>query len=372
MQASYWEDKYWPGTFDFLIIGMGYTGLATAIELKAREPKARIAIVDRAAWSRGASLRNAGFACFANLGEMLADLETQNEEEVYALCKDRFDGLQSLKNKYGSQIDYTENGSYESFSKSDKRSLEKCLDYLQRANKLMYGELGLDRVFTYSSKSFINSGMGSIENAYEGSINTAKLYDALRQEALEKGVECFGGCTYESHEGEQVLDVKFVEGQSLKSKHLLFCTNAFASEHSNEDIVPARGTVFITQPFDHSISEGIHMYNQGYYYWRALDGRILLGGARNLDKEGETTKELSQNPKIVSELKRFLQEEIVGSEVQIAQEWSGIMAMSNDGSKRPIIKKLEKSVFLAARLGGMGVALSAQTGKQLAELVLNP
>ena len=73
MNFSYWEKEYFLGKIDFLIVGAGLTGLQTAINLKEKEPKANVVVIDRFAWSLGASTRNAGFACFANVSEIIDD-----------------------------------------------------------------------------------------------------------------------------------------------------------------------------------------------------------------------------------------------------------------------------------------------------------
>ena len=45
-------------------------------------------------------------------------------------------------------------------------------------------------------------------------------------------------------------------------------------------------------------------------------------------------------------------------------------AMGKSKQKMPIIKKLEPHVFLAARLGGMGVALSASVAEDILEMIV--
>jgi glycine/D-amino acid oxidase-like deaminating enzyme len=111
------------------------------------------------------------------------------------------------------------------------------------------------------------------------------------------------------------------------------------------------------------------MYDSGYYYWRDIDNRILLGGARNMDVDGETSYDLESNETIITELKRFMNEQIFGREVAIEHQWSGIMGMGKGNKKNPIIKELEPNIYLAARLGGMGVALSAEVAEEVVDLL---
>ena len=64
-----------------------------------------------------------------------------------------------------------------------------------------------------------------------------------------------------------------------------------------------------------------------------------------------------------------MEEQIVGRPVKIDYKWSGIMGMGKSQQKNPIIKEIEPQLFMAARLGGMGVALSASVAEDLVNLM---
>ena len=70
---SYWEQQSF-FNYDYIIIGAGITGLSTAIELKERQPKATVLVLERGILPTGASTKNAGFACMCSDTELLADL----------------------------------------------------------------------------------------------------------------------------------------------------------------------------------------------------------------------------------------------------------------------------------------------------------
>ena len=68
------------------------------------------------------------------------------------------------------------------------------------------------------------------------------------------------------------------------------------------------------------------------------------------------------------QLKEDLQRLILpGIEISIESNWSGIMAFGK--SKNPIVKKASENVFVAARLGGMGVAIGAGVADDLVGLL---
>ena len=89
MQWSYWEYKTWFRDIDFAIVGSGIVGLSSAIFLKKKYPNAKILVLEKGMLPQGASTKNAGFACFGSISELVADLKTHTEEEVVALVQKR-------------------------------------------------------------------------------------------------------------------------------------------------------------------------------------------------------------------------------------------------------------------------------------------
>ena len=107
---------------------------------------------------------------------------------------------------------------------------------------------------------------------------------------------------------------------------------------------------------------------QNYYYFRNIGNRILFGGGRNLDFEGETTTDLSQSKIIQDKLEELLKTVILPHQnFEIEHRWSGVMGVGNH--KKPIVEQLSNNVFCGVRLGGMGVAIGSLIGKELADLV---
>ena len=88
MQLSYWELKNWFTNVDFTIVGSGIVGLHTALALRERFPKAKILLLATGSLPQGASTKNAGFACFGSLLEIIDDFKTHSEEEVIDLVQE--------------------------------------------------------------------------------------------------------------------------------------------------------------------------------------------------------------------------------------------------------------------------------------------
>lgn len=367
-EVSFWERESILAPYDCVIIGAGLTGLHIALQFREKFPGSRIAMLERNPFSSGASTRNAGFACFGNVSEIMDDLKSMSEEDTYQLMDRRYRGLIKTKEIFGDQsIGYEAKGSHEILSHKVHQTLS---EYIPEANLNMKKYLGLDEVFRYHKQDFgFRNATGSIANAYEGQLHTGRLYQALRGKVQNNCIELLGGCdvAYWERSGS-AFDVVLQNGISIRAGMLILATNAFTPALlPGEDIRPARGQVIVTERIPGLSLNGIFHFDEGYYYWRDLDGRILLGGARNLDVAGETTEVFGSHEAIRAHLKDFLTREILQRPVNIEMEWSGIMAMGRQ--KKPIIREVQPQVYLAARMGGMGVALSAVVAEELVEMV---
>ena len=148
-------------------------------------------------------------------------------------------------------------------------------------------------------------------------------------------------------------------------------TNAFVNTLIPDlDVTPGRGQVLITKPIKNLKVKGTFHYDKGYYYFRNINGRVLLGGGRNLDFKTEETTEFGQTENVQSALENLLRGVIIpDTPFEIEQRWSGIMAFGKQ--LEPIVTEAKPNVFCAVRCNGMGVAMGSQTGEDIARLVLN-
>jgi glycine/D-amino acid oxidase-like deaminating enzyme len=151
---------------------------------------------------------------------------------------------------------------------------------------------------------------------------------------------------------------------------VLVCTNAWANDLlDTEDIKPARGQVIVTSPIATLPWRGLIHCDKGYIYARTLGTRILIGGGRNVDFKNEETTVQESNEKITDYLQEFIKDVLTDEQdFSVDYEWAGIMGMSE--SRAPIVKEVSGGLYCGIRLGGMGLALSAEVANQLSELVL--
>ncbi len=370
MQLSFWEIKNWFSNVDYTIAGSGIVGLHCALHLRERFPNSKILLLEKGILPQGASTKNAGFACFGSLSEIIDDLKSHSEEEVIQLIQKRWSGLQLLRKRLGDEaIDFKPYGGYELFLKEEEHSYEECLQKLPFINDILKPFFKND-VFTKEVDRFDFKGIHEylIFNPFEAQIDTGNMMQALLKEVHSKNILILNQVEVtaftDTNRGVEVV----VNNFSFETKKLLFATNGFASQLTNNAVKPARAQVLITSPIENLDLKGTFHLDKGYYYFRNFENRILLGGGRNLDFEGETTTELLQTEKIQNRLEQLLKEVILPHhEFTIAHRWSGIMGMGS--SKNPIVSQLSENVYCGVRLGGMGVAIGSIIGQELAELL---
>ena len=371
---SYWEQESFLSGFDVLIIGSGIVGLSAALSLKSQKPKLKIGVLEAGFLPAGASTKNAGFACFGSISELIEELKTGGEDEIGGIIELRWKGLERLRKNLGDKaISFEQYGGYEVFKASESGFANTCIEQIPYFNKLLGSLIGKPDIYAVNTTKIAEFGMNGItnliHNKYEGQIDTGKMMLALVSKVQGLGVSVFNNCRVlkiESKLNEQVL---ITNQGKFRANSIILATNAFGTELIPElDVIPGRGQILITEPIKSLKIKGSCHYNRGYTYFRNIDDRILLGGGRDLDFEGEQTLEPGITDIIQESLERLLFETIIPKQkVKIEHRWSGVMGFGKE--LKPIVKKIRPGLYCAVRCNGMGVAMGSLLGEQVANLI---
>ncbi|NGY36438.1 FAD-binding oxidoreductase [Flavobacterium sp. XN-5] len=370
MQLSYWELKNWFTKVDYTVVGSGIVGLHTALRLREKYPESKILVLEKGMLPHGASTKNAGFACFGSISEIIDDLKSHSEEEVFQLVTKRWEGLRLLRKRLGDKaIDFKPYGGYELFLNEDESCYTECVNKLPFINEILKPLFRSD-VFAKEIDRFGFKGVREhlIFNPFEAQIDTGNMMQELLRQAISSNILILNQQTVTAFldKGEDVEVV--LNDFSFLSKKVLFATNGFSGKLTDGAVKPARAQVLITEPIENLDIKGTFHLDRGYYYFRNIGDRILLGGGRNLDFDAETTTEFAQTEIVQNKLEQLLKEVILPNQkFEIAHRWSGIMGIGN--SKNPIVSQLSENVYCGVRLGGMGVAIGSLIGTELADLV---
>ena len=375
IQLSVWEKESFFAPADIVIAGSGFVGLWSAWYLKKLAPRLSITIVDRGIIPTGASTRNAGFACFGSLTELVADAQQMGEDKMLELVEMRYKGIKRIAKLFREkEIGFERYGGYELIGDNPEHEANQLRSQIDHLNRRLKKIIKQQKTFRLQNEKIAAFGFAGIqhlvENQAEAQLHAGKLCQALLRLVQSMGVTVLNGIGIKSFEkvnGHLLLHTD--QPFKLAASQLLVCTNAFARQLLPQlDITPARGQVLVTSPIDGLPFKGTFHYDEGYYYFRNLDDRVLLGGARNKAFEAEKTDEMIVTDGIQQELERFLREVIIpGKSYTIDHCWSGIMGMG--GEKSPILQQVNERVFCAVRMSGMGVALAPIIGEKVATLM---
>ena len=372
---SFWEKK-WFTNYEYVVIGAGIVGCFAALKIANEKKNAKVALIERGILPLGASTKNAGFACFGSITEIEKNRKEMSDDDLLSLLELRIKGLEKLRNNLGDKnISYSNCNGYELFFGIDKLDRR-----IHKINELL-NPLIDKKVFSLRNKYIKRFGfaeeivVGLTENKFEGSIDPGKMIFSLKKKLDSLGVDCYFSTEVESfEETSKKIYLKLKSSNQsidIKTNKLVICTNAFAKKWFDmEDISPGRGFILLTNKIPDLKINGCFHYNGGYYYFRNIGNRLLLGGGREIDIKNETTYSFGINnrirQKLIEDLKRFI---VPNKDFHIKSEWSGIMGFGQN--KLPLIKKFSENISLGVRLGGMGISIGSIVGEKTAELVLD-
>jgi glycine/D-amino acid oxidase-like deaminating enzyme len=371
---SYWEKKSFFNA-DVVIVGSGIVGLNAAITIKNKNPKINVLVLERGFLPAGASTKNAGFACFGSISELIEQEKVSGTDALHSLITKRWNGLQKLKNLLGDDNIALENyGGYELFKNEQSVLANDCVAKISHFNSLIADIVNKEDTYRLGNTKIKSLGFNGVETLIEcqleAQIDPGKMMKALLAKCSELGVMLLNNCRVEALMEEKNGCSILTDQGSFVAKKVLLTTNAFIKDLLPDLAVsPGRGQVIVTSPIENLKIKGTFHYDKGYYYFRNVDNRILLGGGRNLDFKAEETTEFGETELVQNALHQLLKEVIIPeTDFEIEHKWSGIMAFGPQLS--PIIEEVKPNVFCAVRCNGMGIAIGSFTGEEAGEMVV--
>jgi glycine/D-amino acid oxidase-like deaminating enzyme len=310
------------------------------------------------------------------MAELHDDIIQLSEDEVLGVVEKRWRGLQRLRSLVGDEnMDFQMLGGYELFTEDEEDVFQECLRYMPDFNQKIGAITGHQTVYSVVDDRLPKFGFRGVQhlilNQCEGQVHTGKMVAALLQRAAEMGIKIFNGISiHKLEDSSQGVELETETGWTIRVPKVLVAVNGFAKTLLPDvEVTPARNQVLITQPIPGLAVEGCFHYDRGYFYFRNIDGRILLGGGRQLDHSGEQTEEFGPNELIRSALVQMLKTMICpGMPVEVDTWWTGILGLGP--VKKPIVERYSKNVVVAVRLSGMGLAIGTLIGQEGADMLL--
>ena len=202
---------------------------------------------------------------------------------------------------------------------------------------------------------------GAIAHPADGSIQPARLVRRLAALAAAAGAD------FREHDPVEDVD-------ALDADRILVATDGYGHglvAELNDLIWPTRGQVIVSAPLDDVLYDRPHYARHGFEYWQQLpDGRMVLGGFRDVSILDELTDVEETTPAIQASLESFLHE-LIGREVAVTHRWAGIFGLTQDAL--PLVGPVpgrDGRVWVAAGYSGHGNVLGFGCGELVGDALL--
>ena len=202
----------------------------------------------------------------------------------------------------------------------------------------------------------------------DGELHPAQFVRGVGHAAARHGARVFEGSSVRTLDAGSTGDVRVeTEHGEVRAAMVILATNARAGDlipFFADKVDPVRGQMLATAPCEPRFDCPIYA-NHGYDYWRQDEhGRVVLGGWRNLDPDGEVGHEEQVRDDIQEKMVEFLARMDVHAPV--THRWAGIMGFSRDGL--PMVGPVPGNAGALAGVGftGHGFGFGFLAGQALA------
>lgn len=373
---SIWEQSSWLEA-DVVVIGGGLVGISTAIEFLEHNIGKTVLVLERGLVPTGASTRNAGFACFGSVSEIASDIDLIGTDAACELVRQRVEGLARLRSRCkGADIGFVDDGGHEIYLHE-----HPAIRRIDEVNNCIESILG-PAAFVERTPLAMQYGLSDkvatlIRTPHEATIDSGKLVRTLWRIAAQLGVRILTGAEVlhiDDHADGAQITVRTLSGDvRVTTNDVVVAANAWIPNLVSRDLIPeilpGRGQVLVTKPLRNLRMRGSFHYDEGYYYFRRLGERVLLGGGRNIDFTTEQTTSHETTTTIQDALEDLLRTVIVPhhDNVEIEHRWAGTMAFTSN--KQPFVQRVHPHTVVAFGCNGMGVALSSTIATSAAAIL---
>jgi glycine/D-amino acid oxidase-like deaminating enzyme len=354
---------------DVAIVGAGYTGLWTALELRSRQPSLRVVVLEAEHAGAGPSGRNGGF--LETYWCALPRLRSRLGDEAALRLARVSEGALAAVEALGEDVWLRRGGM---LVVSTTPAQDAAVDDAVRTAE----ELGVpERAVPVDEPGISPLFRRGVRFPDCATVQPARLVRALRRAALAAGVELYERSRVVS---VQTGEVRTDEG-SVRAGDVVLATNAWLSGWgpARRRLTPFGSYVVLTEPVPELLEkigwtggEAIADGRMFLHYFRTTDdGRVLMGsGSGPIGREGVVDARFFTDAPTIARAERGLRRllpQLAAARVEAA--WGGPIDVSSD--QLPFFGTQPGArIHYGAGYSGNGVGPSWLGGKILASLVL--
>lgn len=367
---------------DICIVGGGFTGLWTALQLRQKRPSARITILESDICGAGASGRNGG--CMLTWSTKLFTLTRLfGEAEAMRLVRASEDAIPAIADfcrLHGIDADLRMDGTiYTATNPAQEGLLDPVVKALEDWGLNSWQRLGSGEVATRTGSARNRSGFYS---PLAGTVHPGKLVRGLRRVALSQGIDI--------HERSPMISLVdaarpavVTPSGRVEADHVVLALNAWmptlfpqfersVAIVSSDMIMTDRCPDLLASiGLDHGTSV-LDSRTFVYYYRTTCDGRLMLGkGGNTFSYRGRIVPVFNQASPYETMLTQSLRAFFPAlSDVPVIASWNGPSDRSSTGF--PFFGYLNgnRAVSYGFGYSGNGVAPSYMGGQMLSSLAL--
>lgn len=355
-------------TADVLVIGAGLCGSAAAMRLA--QLGLDVIVLEARTVSESASGRNAGFLLQGTAERYARAVEQMGRDRarmIHQVSLDNHVAIAQFLSDTNTDARYQKRGSLQlAGSQREEHELLQSSAML-RSDGFEAIDIKNEDLPVALRERF---SMG-VSLPQDGELDPAMLVRGIVAQAASNGVRVFeaSGVTHLDCSTMGEAFAKTDNGE-VRATVAIVCTNARAGDllpWMSDRVDPVRGQMLATEPERPMFPQPIYA-NHGFDYWRQdHEGRVVLGGWRNLDPDNEVGHEETVSWGIQEKMEAFLRS--LGVTAAVSHRWSGIMGFSRDGL--PIVGAVPGSpaAVVGAGFTGHGFGFAFAAGTALAELV---
>ncbi|KAI8892982.1 FAD dependent oxidoreductase [Globomyces pollinis-pini] len=399
-KSSYWlksinnpfQPKLWSPESDITIIGAGIAGGSLALHLSKLNPKLRVTVLDARGIAGGATGRNGGLL-WPSLPDRWSDLvrnygvnESKKFLEFSLLnCNEikRFvDTLPSDCENHPKLEQFPGGAVHLMSSIEDLNNWAIEIEEMKKCGGCLDIGIWNQKELDSKLKTSLKQYHGAIHDRLAYRVRAASLVYHFIKTAHQIFESNGGHLNVHTNTSVTKVDslgdrmIVHTDNQSISTKKVIYCTNGFTDDLLPEaKITPIKNQVIVTKPLKNIPFDFAITANSGYEYMSPReDGRIVMGGLRFLATNADVgnADDASLSPKISNALATYLQSQFpeISSQVEIEEEWSGIMGWSQD--RLPYVGELpdRQNEYICAGFSGHGMPRAYLCAKACAQLVL--